>query len=241
MIELRAVIVCVDCHDYLEHTLPWNRRHFEDTLIVTSLSDRKTYQLGLGWGADVYRTDAFYANGAIFNKWLALEEGLEYFGRFGWLALVDADTCWPRQIPLDFEIGNLYSPYRRMYSNPPIPNPDWWEKYPRHRYSKPKEFSGYTMIFHAHDQHLGKPPWHETNWKHAGGADTFFQRKWPAQNRIRPNWEVLHLGEPGQWTGRTAPFLNGSMPENVAGKRETLRQFMTGRRKYRNYDHEKLT
>lgn len=242
MIELRAVIVCVDFHDYLKSTLPWNRHHFREVMVITSRKDLITMGIALRNNCRVFRTDSFYDDGAIFNKWKALEEGLDRFGRSGWITLLDSDTCWPRQIDKDFfKIGNIYSPYRRMCPDYTIPDPDKWAKYPRHKYSKPHDLSGYSMIFHADDPHLGKPPWHEINWKHAGGADTFFQKKWMPQNRIRPNWEVIHLGEPGQWTGRTSRFQDGEYPKERGLRQDAMRRFMTTRRHTKKYDHEKLT
>lgn len=243
MIELRAVIVCVDYYDYLKLTLPWNQHHFKEMMIVTSREDLKTLEVGLSFGARVFRTDSFYDDGAEFNKWKALEEGLDRFGRYGWICLMDADVCWP-QIVSDHILrsGNIYSPYRRMCPHTKkIPEESSWKKYPRHRYSRPHELSGYTQIFHAEDPNLGNPPWHEINWRHAGGADTFFQAKWPAQNRIRPDWEVLHLGVAGQWTGRTEQFLDGTYPKNIKTKTEKLKQYLSERRRTKKYDHEKLT
>ena len=38
----------------------------------------------------------FYADGAAFNKWKALELALDSYGRRGWLCVMDADVIWPQ-------------------------------------------------------------------------------------------------------------------------------------------------
>ena len=239
---MRAILVCVDYSDYLAITMPYNRHHFEDVLIVTSLNDEKTRELAQKQDCQVYSTDSFYDDGAQFNKWKALEQGLDAFGRQGWLCIMDADVLWPKSINQEYIEGNLYTPFRRMMTDlsQPIPQESEWNKLPRHHVTT--EWSGFTQIFHANDRALGQAPWHQTNWKHAGGADSFFQAQWRADRKIRPNWECLHLGEAGRnWCGRVTGFLDGTIPVESAQRFSELRQYMQTRRSTRNYDHEKIS
>lgn len=228
---MRAITVCVDYADILEITFPYNSHHIDDFLVVTTSRDDNTINLCKSLGVITYVTDAFYRQGAHFNKWLALEEGLSYFGRHSLLCIMDADIVFPSTINMEYVEHNLYTPKRRMNPNISIPPESEWHNYP---YSaNTTEFSGYTQIFYATDEHLPHAPWHQVNWKHAGGADTFFQNNWPTPNKIRPNYEVLHLGEPGtNWCGRTQQ-----------GK-EQLEHYMRLRRKIhkqdRTYINEKL-
>ncbi len=39
MAKLRVVIVCVDYSDYLALTLPYNRHHFDEVLVITTSTD----------------------------------------------------------------------------------------------------------------------------------------------------------------------------------------------------------
>ena len=126
--------------------------------------------------------------------------------------------------------GQLCSPLRRMCSveegiraaNEPG-SERWWNRFPIHR--NVAEWAGYSQILHAGDPHLGPAPWHEIDWIHAGGADSFFQQKWPQERKIRPPFEVLHLGPAGQnWFGRATPYLDGSIPEDA-----NVRKFMSSR------------
>lgn len=218
---MKAILVSVDYFDLLSLTLPWNRHHFDEVWVVTSVRDEATQRVAMAHGANLVLTDLFYADGAHFNKWRALEHGLDQMGRSGWICVMDADVCWPKAVNLTLKPGCLYTPERRNAPLlPEIPLEESWSRYPLHRN---KEFAGWTQIFHADDPVLGKPPWYETDWTHAGGADSFFQRKWPGSHKIRPGFEVLHLGERGvNWCGRSSAFLDGTRPEDADQRRKTL-------------------
>lgn len=282
---LRAIMVAVDYTDLLAVTLPYNRHHFEEVCVVTDV--KSTIQMsefltGLGLDVKLYNTDAFYYGDATFNKWAALEEALDWYGRHGWLCLMDADVLWPKDMKviqydgsmiLDWEYGmyhlkqrsgELCTPLRRMWTEWPNPPKNWgmmlgtdmwqwldsglvipsehvWKDLPVHR--NINEWAGYSQIFHAEDPHLGSAPWHETNWKHAGGADSFFQRKWPRTHKVRPPFEVLHLGPAGEnWMGRSAPLLDGTTPEGAAERRRKMQELWAGRRRAGpgKFDQEKL-
>jgi len=253
---LRAIMVCVDYADILNLTLTYNRHHFKEMLVVTSTADRATKFICDKYEIPVFKTDAFYNNGASFNKFAALELGLDHFGRHGWLSIMDADVLWPKRIdwtflnpesnvPQDdnFKVcpGALYTPRRRMCVDIPdnLPQEPYWKTYPLH--PQEVEFAGYTQIFHATDRHLPEAPWHECNWRHAGGADSFFQKLWPDTNKIRPPFEVLHLGPSGKnWCGRVTQDLRGRVPDEAESRAAELRQILQTRRMNRNFDHEKF-
>lgn len=238
-------MVAVDYTDLLKITLPHNRHHFGDVLVVTTPGG-DARDVARENGAEVFETGAFYDDGAAFNKWKALELGLDWFGRHGWMVLIDADVLWPRELPAGWEpqFGHLYTPRRRMYDiigplEAGIPPEADWTKWPLHR--QEREFAGYSQIFHAEDEALGPPPWHEQNWRHAGGADSFFQQKWPEARKVRPPWEVLHLGPAGEnWCGRVTPLLSGETPAAAGHRADLLAHFRRGRRATRSFDGEKL-
>lgn len=235
---MRAILVSVDHADLLNITLPYNRHHFEEVMVVTIPGD-SSIQVAQHNSASIFTTTAFYDDGAMFNKWKALEQGLDAFGRHGWLCLMDADILWPKNAFLEPNMGHLYTPLRRMlYDIHNIPQEEEWKKLPIHR--NIAEWAGYSQIFHAEDVHLGQPPWHQINWRHAGGADSFFQLKWPTTCKIRPSWEVLHLGQSGvNWCGRSTPYLDGSIHVQSQKRQEQLRKFIRSRRKT-GYEKEKL-
>jgi hypothetical protein len=211
MTNLRAITVCVDYSDTLSITLPYNRHHYSEYWIITTDRDVLTHVLGEQYGCKILTTDSFYSNGAYFNKWKALEEGLTMMGRHGWINVLDADIMLPKEAKFGFLSDHnqqiLFAPLRRMYEatfkvgqDLYVPNERDWIRYPYHR--NIREWAGYCQIFHANAPSLGPPPWYEQDWVHAGGADSFFQEKFSM--KIRPDWDCLHIGTPGvNWFGRT--------------------------------------
>ena len=233
---MNAILVCVEYSDFLSITLPYNRHHFNKVVVVTTPMDTDTHQVADAYGADVFTTNSFYDNEATFNKWVALEEGLDWMGREGWLCIMDADIIWPKWIP-DFQpkSGKIYTPKRKMLTDlsanllPIYPNKENWEHLPYHRYLA--EWSGYTQIFNSNDSVLGHPPWHEIDWNHAGGADSFFQKRWAQKDKLRPPFEVLHLGNSSEnWCGRVTAYLDGSVSALAEKRRQKLADIFRNRR-----------
>lgn len=242
MLELRAFIVSVGYDDLLDVSLGYNSHHFGEVNVITSMTDEDTWRVAERYGCNVFCTDAFYDDNADFNKWKALEEGLDWFGRNGWICLMDADIIWPEVIPsLDLHVGNLYTPLARICVDVSrVPGEPSWGKYPLR--PNQVEWAGYTQIFHATDPHLPPaPPWHETDWMHAGGADSFFQRRWGPEAKSRLPFEVLHLGPHGvNWCGRVSPRVDGTIPEKAQERRMALLHYKRKRRQTRSYRHEKI-
>ena len=242
---MKAILVAVDYADILGVTLPYNRHHFDEVMIVTTPTDLAIHKIAEENNATIYATTSFYDNGAVFNKWKALEEGLDALGREGWLCLMDADVMWPKQVP-DYprEVGCLYTPLRRMMRKirMPIPPEAEWDQFTLHR--QQVEWAGFSQIFHCSDPHLGLAPWHEINWRHAGGADSIFQLKWPNNRKVRPPFEVLHLGPSGcNWCGRATERLDGTVPDGSEEKMQQVRNFIKTRRGKngaRRFDGEKI-
>lgn len=255
---LRAATVSVGYAEELNVSLTYNRKHFDEYLVVTDREDSDDAKVAESHGCCVCWTDAFYRNGADFNKWLALEEGLDAFGRGGWLCMLDADTLLPRDLEIKANytatmfrcrghnvligIGMLFSPRRRMlvdYNLAALPAESEWDKLPLH--PNVAEHAGYCQVFHGSDTKLPTPPWYETNWRHAGGADSFFQARWPAEQKCRPRWDVLHLGPAGRnWCGRVTRKADGSSPPEAAARAAKLKGYMLNRHASRSYATEKL-
>lgn len=248
---LRAILTSVDYWDILSLSLPYNRHHFSEVWVVTTPADYRTQQIALANRCHLVVTNLFYESGKKdFNKWKALDYGLERMGRHGWICIMDADIFWPKKIANPVEsmrVGQLLSPLRRMAPlTPLVPSEQTWEGWKVHR--NVNEWAGYTQIFNAADPVLVAKgvPWFDTNWTHCGGADSFFQALWSPRNKIRPNWEVLHMGAAGtNWLGRATPYLDGTSPEDSAEKQKRLLDYMTKRAENRGkedpYSAEKYT
>ncbi len=238
---MNALIVSVDFADLLDVTLEYNRHQFDRVIVVTTPQDIDTQIVAGKNNAEVFQTESFYDRGAIFNKHKAMEEGLDFMGREGWICLMDADVLWPKKLPhFELGIGNIYGPLRRVMDPPTFPIADDWQQFP-HYLLKAKVIAGFSQIFHGSDPALGKPPWHELDWTHGAGADTSLQKKWSKHNRRRLPFSVLHLGEVGvNWCGRLEPYLDGSIIPFEKKKREDL-AFHTRKIGYsRRNPHERI-
>lgn len=232
MIKPKAIIVSVDYADILAMTLPYNRDFFSEVLIVTTAEDTATMEIAKANDAKVYCTDAFYRRNAYFNKFLALEEGLDILGRDGWLLILDADIVIPQQRPMFIpQQGKIYTPHRRIKLEIAcgIPEQRRWSQYKRTKANE--EFAGYFQLFHASDRALGPVPWHSVQWTWAGGADTAFHNQWMPMNKVRPPFEVLHLGAPFRnWCGRTEAYSDGRIDPKAQERTEHREMLLKSRR-----------
>lgn len=206
---MNGIVICVNYTVFLRLTLPVNLKYLDRILVVTDTKDWRTQQyVETLEGVELYETDSFYKDGAAFNKGLAMEEGFDILGRKGWICIFDADTMFHQGLSYDFEFGHLYTPRRIIvenitrWKNPPV---------------KPlleKEFPGYCQIFHADDPAIAEKPWYSPLYGHAGGGDGYFQSRWPKDKKIRPDFNVLHLGPRDQnWFGINEPDKKRKMKE----------------------------
>lgn len=102
---LEAVIVCVNYSDFLAHTLPYNKHHFNKIVVVTDSKDTATKRLCEYHHVECIVTDVFYDGGDVFNKGKAINEGLKRLSNKGWVVQLDADIYLP---PLTrFILNNL--------------------------------------------------------------------------------------------------------------------------------------
>lgn len=225
MEDIKGIVVCIDYSDLLSITLPRNISHLSECLVITSPDDHDTQQLVKSMSesmanVDCLITNAFYRYGAHFNKGLALEEGFNLLRRDGWILIWDADIVFPDPMPLpELEIGKLYSPHRRdLIKVDTFSDELEWHHLPKHY---DRGFWGYYQLFNAADPALaGKDPWYEITFTHAGGSDNYFQSHWSPTNKVRPDFEVLHLGPSNRnWFGRVTGH---SIPQHVAIERSEL-------------------
>ncbi len=246
---VRAITVSVNFGDFLKETLPLAVPHFEKILVVTSYEDKETwrqvYEGGLfqRWpNVKAIPTNAFYRDGAYFNKGLALEEGFDELGRDGWICVFDADIVMPAAIDLsELSIGNLYSPRRRILRKvldwPHYKDEATWDQLPLYG---DWQHPGCFQVFHGSDPALTGRPWYGTRWRHAGGCDSDFQEKWPKGCRQWLPFEVLHLGEPMvNWCGRVGKRLDGTIPEGAEEHNMQLSHLVAQRQRW-GYQKELL-
>lgn len=233
---MRGIVVSVDYDDYLALTLPWNARHMDEVLVITSFEDQATPRIVDSVpNARLLRTDGFYRHGAKFNKGQAIEDGFGVLGHKGWILVHDADVLLPRDLQLPpLEIGKLYSTHRYILEE--LDNCievmlGDWSGLPRRIET---QFPGYFQLFHAEDPVLAPKPWYGIDYRHAGGCDTVFQDKWAAKNRVRLPSPVLHLGPHGtNWYGRISDRIDGAPVANVEERKQDLEAMYAQRKQHK--------
>lgn len=236
----RAIMTCVGYDDILGLTLPHTLAHFPETMVVTSKADKATQRLASRLGAIVHVTDSFYTGGSEFAKGVALEEGLDAFGREGWMSIMDCDVILPPDIEqwiTNLDPTCLYAPRRRQLDDPSLYYPGMpWDHLPD---AGDRELAGYCQIFHASAPVLRGRPWYGA-WRHAGGCDSEFMFRWPAHKRVWLPTFVLHLGPHGKnWCGRVTPRLDGTVPKEAESRRKALAWYQS-QRPFHGYEKEKL-
>ena len=230
---MNAITVCVEYHDFLARTLPSNAGHFEQVLVITTAQDHKTQEVVREVkNASCFTTNAFYRDGCEFNKGAAIEDAIDFLGREGWIALIDADTLLPRATSFKaITPGNLYLAQRRL-----CPSLD---KFRFHRVKRKSEWpiseeclylGGYFQLFHACDPVLAQKPWYPTGWRHAGGPGPEFIEKWAPGRRHYFPWHVTHIGPPREnWFGRVTRWPNGDLPREHRPREKRMAQLALDR------------
>ena len=89
--KLEAVIISVNFADMLSITLPKNKRHFDNIIVITDEKDKETIKVCEKEGIDYHATGAFYHKGDKFNKGLAIDVGFRFLKHFNWVGTVDSD------------------------------------------------------------------------------------------------------------------------------------------------------
>lgn len=215
MIAPKGIVVCVGYDDLLALTLPKNARHMTEIVVVTTPEDMKTRAVIADIpNARPFLTDAFYRDGAKFNKGAAIEEGFDALGRDGWILIHDADTMLPNSVPFDnLDPAKLYGARRRMLDEPARYSDSLdWRKLPL---SSQGGWPGYFQLFHGSCPVIKQRPWYDVTYEHAGMSDNYFQLRWPVKQKEWLQLEVLHLGPRDRnWYGRVTPRLDGeAIPE----------------------------
>lgn len=92
---LEGIIICVGYSDFIAHTLPLNKSHFDKLVVVTSTTDKETQRLCEYHHVECIQTDIFYENGDVFNKAKGINIGLKALTQEGWVLHLDGDIVLP--------------------------------------------------------------------------------------------------------------------------------------------------
>ena len=186
----------VDYADRLAQSLSLWRNGLDSVTVVTSPKDKETvYLCTQRGGVSMVLTDAFYLNGAKFNKAAGLNRGLAYmarndFGEDDWLLQFDPDVIPPAHWRMLVnrikpEPANIYGAKRTDETGQEIN-----DKVP----------VGFFMLFHVGSMQAMS---FDESFTHAASYDSEFVERWPHEN-----WKVLdltlqHIGPTGtNWFGK---------------------------------------
>lgn len=127
--KLQAVTVSVNYADFLEVVIPENKGLFDKWVIVTDTKDIATKELCDEHGLTCVQTDSFYANGATFNKWAGLNEGLELIDKDAYVAILDGDIALHNQTRYVLKKLNLDPTFLYGMDRLDCVGFERWEKY----------------------------------------------------------------------------------------------------------------
>lgn len=204
---IHGLTVCVGYAPWLAVALPRWREGCASVTVVTTPEDVQTQAL-LDPGVQVYTTESFYADGAVFNKGRALEEArVRAVPREGWLLLFDADIVppagWQVALAEAQRAGVVRSGFlhgcRRFDASPDDPVD---RGQPPCRFDVPGV--GFFQLFDQADPIAQTVPLIDTHWTHAGNYDNVLMNRWRTKGlpvRELP-FRVAHIGERENWFGR---------------------------------------
>ena len=96
--RIEAVIVCDKYHDFLVHTIPANKFHFDRVVVVTSHEDKETQRVCEFHHVECVLTDRLESRKkSTFRKGCGINDGLSRLSLDGWAVHMDADILLPPQ------------------------------------------------------------------------------------------------------------------------------------------------
>ena len=173
--------------------LTW-KNGLDDLLVITNLrKDPDTVNLCDAAGVNWESTDAFWLNGAKFNKGRAIAEAYRRLNPPDWVLFFDADCVPPenwRELveKQNLTPDNLYGARRfQVPENTLIPD---------------NEPAGYFFLFHSQCPQGLRRPIVPTSYSHCGNYDSDFSFRWQRKHRVFLDLNLIHHGEPGKnWCG----------------------------------------
>lgn len=221
--KLHAVTVSVKYDDFLLHVLEENYRLFDKWIIVTDSKDIATQNL-VGQYAhknvQLVITDRFYENGASFNKYNGIEEGLKYVDNDAWILFIDSDIVCHYEMRRTLENISLDETCLYGLDRLNCSGPKKWEDYKGskgmlqenwllhtagldlgarlvHHYGHEGEngrFEGWRPLGFFQLAHRSAFDAYPTDSNSADHCDLQFARLWPRSKRVMiPELYVVHL------------------------------------------------
>jgi hypothetical protein len=234
--KIEAVTTCVNCADFLAHTLPLNKDLFDKLIVVTAPEDKATKQVCDHYGVRYHQTDAFRSRWGEFCKGAAINEGLNQLAKDAWMVHLDSDVILPAHFRQAIERADLDTSMVYGIDRAEFKSYADWQKF--HGAPEPQiqgngvfihtthtgrslgtrvQFEnrggwlpiGFFQLWHADSKILKYPEGHNN----AGREDSLFGALWPRRKRgFIPEVIAWHLESENapmavNWKGRqTKPF-----------------------------------
>lgn len=231
---MEAVTVCVNYGDFLAHTLPHNRKHFSNYIVVTSTTDSFTKRICDFYEVKCIQTDVFYQDDAIFNKGKGINEAIKQLKLDRWMLHLDADIyLFPNFINIlkgaELDSKSLYSIDRLMcnsfedwidfQSNPLTIYNGITEKFKIGTRLINEKDNGYLPLgyFQLWHPKMSGIYYYDESHDKADYSDLKFSLQWPREKRkLIADMFVMHLdsqkSDMGEnWSGRKTPLFGKSM------------------------------
>ena len=217
--HLTSIIVSVGYDDFLSVTLPINKQHCDGLTVITSPEDLATKAICAQHCVDILETNAFYDDGAAFNKGKAINGALKTIENDDdWIMFLDADIVLPsnfrdlldtaalqpdclytcdRYICDSFHLWTQIASGGREYFHGQLYDARKFLYIPKwDQITKGLNLPvGYLQIAHRHSALRSGYP---EQFPNANWSDVEFTRRFPGENRVwLPGISVLHLGAPG--------------------------------------------
>lgn len=90
--KIEAITVCMNYGDFLAHSLPLNKNHFDRTIVVTEPKDDHTKDICRYYGVEFIETYSAQLHRGEFHKGECVTEGIAKLNNPEWVVLIDADT-----------------------------------------------------------------------------------------------------------------------------------------------------
>lgn len=200
---LECIMICINYSDFLKHTLPLNKKHFNKIVVVTTVDDIDTQKICSINNVNICYTNRVYENGAKFNKGKALNDGIKLLDKRDWVVITDADMIMNDNLRNGLESENLNNECIYGTSRYMCPNSFEWSIYLKdksrintwkHQKRNIDIGVGFFQLVNVKSSILrNNDKWYNEKWGHAGRSDRFFLRLWPCEMRQRLNYPLIHL------------------------------------------------
>lgn len=210
--KLSCIIASVNYSDYLAVTLPINKVHFDDFLVITTIEDTKTQEVCRQNEVDFIVTDKFTENGASFDRGGAVSHGFTALKYRDFVLHLDGDIILPHNFRELLESEQLDKEYFYGAERIFIPTLEEFKVYNKGELDLSKMFSppgsgfGFFQLFNLNsniakkeklaDLYPSGKSCRETDWMFRNKWGSFDNGDWDKPNNYLKKlpFKVIHLG-----------------------------------------------